>query len=550
LIPAQRLSVTRKAEQLGLTILAEYVEPGRSGTEMTKRVAFQQMLERIRQQKDVDFVIVYKLSRFARNRIEDAIVMADLQKRGVTLISATEQIDATPTGQLMHGILAAFNQYRSEEDGADIAYKIGQKAKSGGTIGMAPIGYLNKPDEIDGRTINSVVIDPVRAPYVKLAFELYAKQDYTLDMVADELTDRGLVTRVTARRPAGPISQSKIHQMLRDRYYLGEVRYKGEQFDGRLEALIDEELFNRVQDLLAARGYSAERRRRHNHYLKGTLWRGRCRLEDNINRRIILMHVTGRQGNAYSYFFCRGVQDQTCDSPYSNMDRVETAVEEHYKTIQFRPEFVAAIRARIEDALSDSEAAQQLLRKQLQDQIKALDVQEENLLDLAADGSLPQEKIRQRLRAIARDRERLGSQLGPIHDDLTSGKNYLDAHLHLLESPYELYRTASDDIRRLLNQAIFAHIYIVNDEVVGDQLNSSLAELLAAQRGWESLQTGLDPPLAMKLEEEDLARHTSTEKQDVRGWDALLYGLLDPQTVGDCSMPHRVHPPGLEPGTH
>ncbi len=58
-IPAQRTSCQRKADQLGLTVIAEYVEPGRSATEMTKRVAFQQMLERIRRDRDVDYVIVY-----------------------------------------------------------------------------------------------------------------------------------------------------------------------------------------------------------------------------------------------------------------------------------------------------------------------------------------------------------------------------------------------------------------------------------------------------------------------------------------------------------
>lgn len=90
-IPAQRTSCERKAEALGLTIVHEYIEPGRSATEMTKRVAFQEMLERIRPDRDVDYVIVYKLFRFARNRTDDAIIMADLQKRRVTLISTTEQ---------------------------------------------------------------------------------------------------------------------------------------------------------------------------------------------------------------------------------------------------------------------------------------------------------------------------------------------------------------------------------------------------------------------------------------------------------------------------
>lgn len=110
-IPAQRVACRRKAEQLGLTVVDEYVEPGRSGTEMTKRIAMQQMLTRVRQDKDVGYVIVHKLSRMARNRYDDAIVIADLRKRDIALISATESIDDSPVGQLMHGILATFNEY-------------------------------------------------------------------------------------------------------------------------------------------------------------------------------------------------------------------------------------------------------------------------------------------------------------------------------------------------------------------------------------------------------------------------------------------------------
>ena len=150
-IPAQREACLRKARDLGVTVIDEYVEPGRSGTKMTKREAFQQMLARVRSQGDVDVIIIYQLSRMARNRYDDAIVMADLRKRGVTLVSATEAIDDTPVGQLMHGILATFNEYQSRQSGADIAYKMGQKARNGGTLGRAKLGYLNHIDHSDGR---------------------------------------------------------------------------------------------------------------------------------------------------------------------------------------------------------------------------------------------------------------------------------------------------------------------------------------------------------------------------------------------------------------
>ena len=62
-IPAQRVACERKAEQMGLTVVGEYVEPGRSATTIAKRPVFQQMLERIKHERDVDYVIVYNLSR-------------------------------------------------------------------------------------------------------------------------------------------------------------------------------------------------------------------------------------------------------------------------------------------------------------------------------------------------------------------------------------------------------------------------------------------------------------------------------------------------------
>jgi site-specific DNA recombinase len=88
-------------------------------------------------------VIIDKLSRMNRNRLDDALVMTELRKHNVTLVSATENIDDTPVGQLMHGILASFKEFRSAEEGADIRYEMGEKAKKGGTISRAPLGYTN-----------------------------------------------------------------------------------------------------------------------------------------------------------------------------------------------------------------------------------------------------------------------------------------------------------------------------------------------------------------------------------------------------------------------
>ena len=176
----------------------------------------------------------------------------------------------------MHGILATFNEYQSRESGADIAYKMGQKAKNGGTLGRAPIGYRNVIDRSGFREIRTVALDPERADLVKLAFELYATGEYTLADLVEEMYDRGLRTRATVRRPEGPLHESNLHQILRDRYYLGKVNYQGEEYEGRHPALIDHELFARVQQVIESRSTGGNRRRVHHHYLKALVYCGAC----------------------------------------------------------------------------------------------------------------------------------------------------------------------------------------------------------------------------------------------------------------------------------
>ncbi len=426
-IPAQRVACERKARELGLTIVDEYIEPGRSGTEMSRRIAFQQMLTRVRQDKDVGNVIVYKLSRMARNRYDDAIVMADLRKRGISLISATESIDDSPVGQLMHGILATFNEYQSRESGADIAYKMGQKAKNGGTLGQAPIGYLNAFDRFEGREIRTVIPDPDRADLIRLAFELYASGEYTLADLSDELYDRGLRTRQTPRREARQVPINTLSSMLHDSYYVGRITYKGQEYPGRHDALIDEELFTRVQQVMATRTAAGERRRIHNHYLKGSVYCGACN-QTGATKRLNIQVTTSRRGYQYMYFFCANARDKAaCTSRHINVALVERAVEDHYATIRLDPQFVTDVRAHITETLTGEKAAVRLLHRQLTNQLHRLDHQEANLIDLAADATIPQAKVRQKLRQIERDREHLRTRLGEADDTLSQDARLIEA---------------------------------------------------------------------------------------------------------------------------
>ncbi len=508
-LPAQRKSCERKAEQLGLEIVDEYIEPGVSGTETSRRVAFQQMLERIRTEKDVDYVIIYKLSRLHRNRLDEAFTMAELRKRGVTLLSATEHIDDTPTGRLMQGILSAFNEFRSAEDGADIAYKLGEKAKKGGTISRAPLGYVNVGQRVEDREVRTVALDPDRAPLVKLAFELYATGKYSAPELSDELYVRGLRTRATTARAAKQLSVNQLLRILQDPYYVGFVSYKGEIFEGRHEPLIEAELFARVQEVVSTRS-TGERKRIHEHYLKGSLFCGKCHEKERTGW-MVLANVKGRGDDVYEYFFCRQTQERLCDSRYAQVPRIEQAVERYWASLRLSPELVERIRAGIQRTIDHDQRAARELHAHLTEELQRLDVKQENLLDLAADGDMPKETIRKRMNDIATARKRLTERQERTEHKLAAVLNYIDAAIDLLENPGELYLSASDTIRRRLNQALFKRLYVYIDEVTDAELNAPFADLIETDRLYRHRAAEGDGSNADAAGQEQESRRASPE---------------------------------------
>src|SRR6266568_7989982 len=164
-IPAQRLACRRKADALGAEVVEEYIDRGESA-KTADRPELQRMLERLKA-RDIDYVIVHKVDRLARNRVDDVTIGLALRAAGVQLVSVTENIDDTPSGKLLHGIMASIAEFYSQNLASEVIKGSVQKAKAGGTPYGAPIGYLNIRQVVEGREIRTVVPDPDRAPLVQ-----------------------------------------------------------------------------------------------------------------------------------------------------------------------------------------------------------------------------------------------------------------------------------------------------------------------------------------------------------------------------------------------
>ena len=113
-IPAQRDANKKKAQSLGAVVAKEFVERGVSGTS-TNRPALKAMLRYLEEEQgNIDYIIVHKIDRLARNRADDVAINAKFDEFGVRLVSTSENIDQTPGGLLMHGIMSSIAEFYSK----------------------------------------------------------------------------------------------------------------------------------------------------------------------------------------------------------------------------------------------------------------------------------------------------------------------------------------------------------------------------------------------------------------------------------------------------
>ena len=535
-IATQREIASRKANALGARVIREFVEPGVSASTIEKRQAFQEMLAYLRDHPEIRYVIVYARSRAFRNYIDAAITKRLLDKLNVKLVSAREDFGDGVYADMMEAVTDIFNDVQNKLSGEDIKIKLQHKAVNGGTIGRARLGYLNTRIEVEGRMVNTVTLDPDRAPLVHKAWELYATGEYSIERLTATMADLGLTARPSPRWPEErAVSDTKLHVMLRDPYYAGFVVYKGDIYPGRHEAIVSQDLFDQVQDVLNLRSDRGQRDRVLVHYLRGALFCQRCHTAGRT-ARLIYTEATGKNQKRYAYFLCRARQEGLCDLPHLRAENVEQAIVDHYATLRLSEDFASSVREQLEQTVGDDQASVREMHASLTRKLKELDARESRLIDLAADGSLPQAKIRLKLHELQRDRERVRAGLTNTSEQLAVGAAVLRDALHLVEDPCRLYHDVPDNVRRHLNQTFFERLYIDDLEVASDERSPLFAEIQLAQASHAEL---LIRNLNERSPRDAEASSTSTD----------LLTLSDLFSVTVSSRTVMVGRAGLEPAT-
>lgn len=238
----QRAICREFAEAKGWEVLQVYEDEAESA-KTDDRPQFQQMIAAAAQ-RQFDAIIVMRFDRFARNRRDMENYLHQLNEWGVEVFSVREQINQnTASGQAYLGMVSVFSQFYSDQLSENVTVSKAARAKKDKLWNSAiPFGYAvhYKKDGGDSRPYP----DPQDAAGVQLAFEKYAIGQYSYNDIARVLNEAGYRPKGRGKRALPLFSKDTVEDILKNRFYLGEINYKGEWYPGIHEPLISAELFD------------------------------------------------------------------------------------------------------------------------------------------------------------------------------------------------------------------------------------------------------------------------------------------------------------------
>lgn len=476
-IPSQRDACLAKVRAMGGIVAEEYVEAGESA-KSADRPELQRMLRDLKPRR-IDYVLVHKIDRLARNRADDVAINASIARAGAKLLSVSEPVDDTPAGRLLYNMMADVAQYHSDNLAVEVLKGMNKKAQLGGTPYRAPLGYLNKTELRDGVRVAWIEIDPERGPLVRWLLEEYATGEWTVRQLAIALENKGLRSRGTRKSAPRPVVAQTIHRLLKNPYYFGVVPYRGVYHEGKHQPLVSAKTWLVVQDVLKAHNVAGEKTRKHPHYLKGTIFCGEC------GSRLVFSRNRGN-GGIYDYFMClnRKTRRGTCSRTVTRLEKIEMGVASFYGSFQVHPHHVESIRTAVQREVTAqrkeaSETSVRAARK-----LRAVKDEREKLLQAYYAGAIPADLLKVEMDRFTREMTAAEQELADATQSVRDSDATLERALIVAGACERHYVAAQPRIRRQINQGLFTALYIGRDGGVERyELTEPFAQLLEPSLG-------------------------------------------------------------------
>lgn len=431
----------RYAERHGLEITRWFEE--RESASKKGRHAFDEMLRLLRL-RVAGGVIIHKIDRSARN-LEDWTDIGKLADAGVDVHFATESVDLTTTaGRLSADIQAVVATHYSRNLREEVKKGLYGRLKQGFFPLRAPVGYL------DQGAAKPKIHDPIRAPLVKTAFELYATGEYSLPSLTKEMFQQGLRNRNDARMTIGGLAR-----MLKNSFYIGLMPVRGRTYQGVHEPLVAVQLFETVQAVLS--GKRVDRIGHHSFTYSRLARCATCGYSLIAERR-----------KGHIYYRCHNrpfKNPPVCPTTSVREEQIEAAVlnaledlELSDQELAFAKNHLAQLSADEQQRYAETVSALHLQRDQVQHRIS-------QLIDLLIDGTVAKPLYEAKNKSLLVELAAVDQKLSQTDKAGASVMEQLTKTVELAKSAYLLYKAANTPNKRKLLKTVLSNLIVSGKNV-------------------------------------------------------------------------------------
>lgn len=395
-IESQIAELKRLAANYGFTIDKVFQES--MSAKHAGRPVFDEMLAYIAKTKGC-VVLAWKVDRLTRNITDGARLVDLLEKGAIKEIRTIDKIIVdNPTDKFM--LVMDFGVGKKYSDDLSVNVKRGNRAKLdlGGWPGIAPIGYRN--DKVN----KTIVIDPLIAPYIKKAFELYATGGYSVQELTDHLYTLGLRSHTGKK-----FHKSRIHLTLTNPFYCGVMKRDGKLYQGRHEQVVSQQLYQEVQVALNRR--LAPRRKTTFFALRGYLKCGGCGCS-----------FTASLKKGHEYYYCTNGKNR-CEEhkSYLRSEAADAIVATLFDDLQFDPELIEMAYLAKKEKGQHEEKYLETARENAAKGLDFIARKEKKLLDSHLAELIPDEVYEAKMKELADEKEMLRRQIKDLDRKIGQG---------------------------------------------------------------------------------------------------------------------------------
>ena len=458
-------------------VLEEYCDRALTG-KTDNRAGFQKMIKDAKNNK-FNYVLVYKLDRFARNRYDSAMYKNMLKKHDIKVISIKENISDSPEGIILESVLEGMAEYYSANLSQNIKRGMTENALQCKYNGSGcPLGFRITADK-------HFEIDERGAKIVKEIFNLYANGKNSAEIIR-YCNDKGYKTA-----KGQDFNKNSVLRIITNDRYLGIYKHGDIVIEGGIPQIIDKELFEKVQTMVNKNKSSKARSKANADYLlSGKVFCGHC------GGSMIGESGTSKNGTKHYYYKCSARKvSKSCDKAVENQKWLEDTVVKTIVEKVLTDENIELISNKVMELIEkDSSTTTEL--KYYNDELKDTQKQIKNIVDMIAKG-VANKSVADRL-----------TELENYEKDVLSNIEYLKMKKPSLTKEQvmywlELFKDGDiDDInyKKKIIDTLLHSVYVYDTDDGGRRIvlnfntsNNSSAEVKCSDIGTFAPPTSLNP---------------------------------------------------------